>query len=121
MPGSDFPLATMPTLPNADRARVDVTKLRDYSLNPQHHAGKHKARVFLSALCVTLDDAEWLRQTVIDAVRSAEAQPSAPSPFGTKYVVDVLVTRGERSAVVRTSWIIEHGTDFPRLTSCYLK
>ncbi|MDT5122902.1 MAG: hypothetical protein QOC96_2384 [Acidobacteriota bacterium] len=111
----------MPKLPNAERAIVDVAKLRDYSLNPQHHVGKHKARVFLSALDVTLDDAEWLRQTVLEAVRDAEAHLAAPSPFGIKYVVDILVARGERSATVRTAWIVEHGTDFPRLTSCYVK
>ena len=65
----------MSKLPHAERAVVDLTKLRDYSLNPQHHVGKHKARVFLAALGVTLDDAEWLRQTVLDAARYAEAQP----------------------------------------------
>ena len=35
----------MPKLPNADRAVVDLGKLRDYSLNPLHEVGKHKARV----------------------------------------------------------------------------
>jgi hypothetical protein len=37
-------------LPNADRAVVDIAKLRDYSLNNSHPEGKSKARVFLSAL-----------------------------------------------------------------------
>jgi hypothetical protein len=37
-------------LPNGHRAFVDVAKLRDYYLNPSHEDGKHKARVFASAL-----------------------------------------------------------------------
>jgi hypothetical protein len=28
---------------------------------------------------------------------------------------------GIRTAIVRTAWIIENGTDFPRLVSCYVK
>lgn len=32
-------------LPNSEKAFVDVAKLRDYSLNPEHESGGHKARV----------------------------------------------------------------------------
>jgi hypothetical protein len=111
----------MPQLPNADRAVVEIAKLRDYSLNPEHEVGKHKARVFRAALGLTIEDVEWLRQTILQAVREKEAQSSPASIFGNNFVVDVTVTRGVRVAVVRTSWIVEHGTDFPRLTSCYVR
>ena len=37
-------------LPNAEKAVVDISKLRDYCLNPNHEVGKHKARVFSAAL-----------------------------------------------------------------------
>jgi len=47
----------MPILPNAERAVADIEKLRDYALNPEHDEGQHKARVFLSALGFTQDDA----------------------------------------------------------------
>jgi hypothetical protein len=33
-------------LPNSEKAIVDIAKLRDYSLNPEHESGGHKARVF---------------------------------------------------------------------------
>ena len=36
-------------LPNADRAVVEMQKLVDYCLDPEHPRGKHKARVFLSS------------------------------------------------------------------------
>jgi hypothetical protein len=47
----------MPKLPNAERAVVEIEKLRDYSLNPGHDEGKHKARVFRAALGFTRADA----------------------------------------------------------------
>ncbi|MCA1615918.1 MAG: hypothetical protein LC800_17820 [Acidobacteria bacterium] len=109
-------------LPNAGRAVVGIGKLRDYSLSPKHEVGKHKARVFRAALGLTADDAAWLRESILRAVAGEEVEsgPTA-SPFGDKYVVDITVGRGGRSAVVRTTWIIERGTDFPRLTSCYVR
>lgn len=111
----------MPQLPNADRAVVEISKLRDYSLNAEHEVGKHKARVFKAALGLTIKDAEWLQGTIVQAVREVEAHPGSASPFGSKFVVDVMVTHGLLSAFVRTTWIIEYGTDFPRLTSCYVR
>jgi hypothetical protein len=109
-------------LPNAERAVVDIGKLRDYSLNQDHERGQHKARVFRSALGLVVSDAAWLREFILVAVPDAEvvAGPT-PSPFGEKYVIDLLVARGARSAMVRTTWIVEYGTDFPRLTSCYVR
>jgi len=107
-------------LPNAENAVIDIGKLRDYSLSPQHERGAHKARVFRAALGVTLDDAEWLREQILLAVSDVEATESASSVFGRKFVADLQLSRGELTAIVRTTWIIEHGTDYPRLTSCYV-
>ena len=90
-------------LPNAESAVVDLAKLRDYSLNPQHDVGKHKARVFQAALGLTADDAEWLREKVLQAAHEGEAFDGPPSPFGRKYVIDVMLVRGERKAAVRTA------------------
>lgn len=107
-------------LPNAERAVVSINKLRDYSLNPRHDAGKHKARVFKAALGLTADDAEWLREKILSAVQSEEVFARPASPFGVNFTVDILIERGGRKALVRTAWIIEHGADFPRMTSCYV-
>ncbi|HEX8919989.1 MAG TPA: hypothetical protein VF766_00840 [Pyrinomonadaceae bacterium] len=107
-------------LPNFEQAVVEIAKLRDYSLNPLHNVGKHKARVFQAALGLTLADADWLREKLLEAARNEEALTQPASIFGEKYIIDVLIVSGERNAVVRTSWIVEYGTDFPRLTSCYV-
>ena len=107
-------------LPNAERAVVDIGKLRDYSLNPLHESGKHKARVFKSALGITNEDAEWLRERVLEAALDGEAVAQPASVFGEIFVLDFSLEREGRRALVRTSWIVEYGTDFPRLTSCYV-
>ena len=108
-------------LPNSERAIVEIEKLRDYSLNPEHPEGKDKARVFRSALGFTQADAERLRQMVLDAARTGEATPGKLSPYGQLYALD-FETKGLRGAVtVRTAWIVATGTNFPRLVSCYVK
>jgi hypothetical protein len=59
-----------------------LPKLRDYCLNPYHEDGKHKARVFKSALGVGRADAEWLRERILEAAATRPAVPGANSPFG---------------------------------------
>jgi hypothetical protein len=44
-------------LPHAERAEVDIRKLSDYCLSPDHWEGKHKARLFAAALGITTDHA----------------------------------------------------------------
>lgn len=108
-------------LPNSHKAVVEVGKLRDYSLNPNHPVGKHKARVFWAALGITLTEVEWLRERALETALIADAEGPSASVFGEKYVIDSILEHEGKSAVVRFTWIIEFGTDFPRLTSCYVK
>ncbi len=60
-------------LPNADRAFVDLQKLREYCLNPAHPRGQHKARVFASALGITAREAAWLRTAFLRAACTHDA------------------------------------------------
>jgi hypothetical protein len=64
-----FPDPTDPImrLPNAERALVDLDKLRDDCLNPAHPRGRHKARVFASALGITARKAAWLSTAFLHA------------------------------------------------------
>ena len=55
-------------LPNADRAVIEIEKLRDYCLSSSHPRGRHKARVFVTALGITADDAEELKRNRKEAV-----------------------------------------------------
>lgn len=107
-------------LPNAELAVVDIRKLRDYSLNLEHDTGKHKARVFLSALNMTAEDAYELRQILLKAVQEFDAESLRRDIFGQRYRVDFLLEWNGRSAFVRSGWIIELDSEVPRLTSCYV-
>ncbi len=107
-------------LPNADRAVVDIAKLRDDCLNPDHLRGRHKARVFASALGLTAAHAEDLRQELLRAASTAAATAADQDEYGQRYVVDFTMTGPSLGATVRSSWIVRAGEDFPRLTSRYV-
>jgi hypothetical protein len=110
----------MAKLPNPENAIVEVPKLRDYCLSPDHPRGRHKARVFASTLGLTADDAEELREALLCAALSGEADPAEEDEYGMRYVLDFEMKTGAGTAKVRSGWIVRRGEDFPRLTSCFV-
>ena len=107
-------------LPNANRADLG-SKIEDYSLNPRHREGQHKARVFLSALGISLENADELREAVLDAARTSnDAEPRGDNGFGEVFILRFPMKTAGGSATVQTVWIVRHGEDFPRLTTCYI-
>ncbi len=107
-------------LPNPARAVVDLAKLTDYCLNPLHAHGRHKARVFASALGITRRDVDRLRGALLLAAVREEATLGVWDAYGQRYVLDFLMDGLSGQAVVRSSWIVLTGEDFPRLTTCYV-
>jgi len=107
-------------LPNADRAIVDIVKLRDYCLNPQHPYGRHKARVFRAALGFDQNRAEELRQILQQIASTHEAQLGEKDDFGQRYVIDFALTAAAGPVDVRSCWIIRNGEEVARLTSCFV-
>ena len=107
-------------LPNGGDAIVDIVKLRDYCLNPSHVRGRHKARIFASALGLTQADAEFVRESLLQAARTEDAIESDRDDYGQRYTVDFALVRGERQARVRSAWIVLRDECLPRLTSCYV-
>ncbi len=108
-------------LPNGERAIVDIRKLRDYCLNPDSPRGSGKARVFAAALGVTTADATQLRLKLLEVARTEEAQIGELDMYGQRYTIDFEMQTELGRAVVRSGWIILHGEDAPRLTTCYVK
>ncbi|MGI8857477.1 MAG: DUF6883 domain-containing protein [Thermomicrobiales bacterium] len=108
-------------VPNGARAFVDREKLRDYCLSRDHPRGRHKARVFASALGLTADDVEQLRDALLVAAVSDDAVATLRDEFGQRYVVDFGMATTFRRANVRSTWIIRVGEDFPRLVSCFVR
>jgi hypothetical protein len=106
-------------LPNGERAIVDIRKLLEYCLNPQHPRGRNKARVFASAR-IRAADAEELRTALLEAAMTADAEPGSANPYGERYTVDFDLVRQERVVRIRSTWIVRTGENLPRLTSCYV-
>ena len=106
-------------IPNAARAVVDIRKLRDYCLNPQHNRGKHKARLFTSLLGMNSDDAEELRNVLLEAVKKQEAQLGEKDTYGQRYTLDFTLNWQDKQAIIRSAWIIEPGSNIPKLTTAF--
>jgi hypothetical protein len=90
-------------LPGGSAAIVEISKVRDYILNPHHPRGRHKARVFSSALGLTQVDAEFLRSALIQAARDTEAIPGCSDDYGQRFTLDFEFSRGNRRAKIRSA------------------
>ena len=106
-------------LPNGKSARVDRAKVVEYLLNKSHPDGSGKAGFFSRfgfALARWGELAAALRlhgqtQPVVFVVESAH---------GTRYTVQgPLKTPDGRKPCVRTVWIMDLGSDAPRLITAY--
>ena len=107
-------------LPNGERADLG-TKLEDYTLNPLHRDGRHKARVFASVLGLSLDNAGVLSAALLRAAATSDQfEARGDNGFGQVYVLHSPLTTATGTATVMSAWIIRHGEDFPRLTTCYI-
>ena len=105
-------------LPNGNRADFGA-KIEDYSLNPLHREGQHKARVFASVLGVTLYNADHLRRAVLDAAAESDnAESRGDNGYGEVFVLRFSMQTATGAATVLTAWIVRHSEDFPRLTTC---
>lgn len=107
-------------LPKGNRANLG-TKLEDYSLNPLHRHGQHKARVFESVLGITLVNKEVLSRALLAAAKNSnETADLGDNGFGKTYVLRFRLMTEKASATVLSAWIIRHNEDFPRLTPCFI-
>lgn len=100
-------------IPHAERAEVDIRKLRDYCLNSEHWEGKHKARLFAAALGITTDDAPDLRAALLEIILTHEARIGLRDEYGQRYTVDFIIEWRGRRAMIRSGWIIELESDRP--------
>lgn len=98
-----------------------MVKLQEYCLSPTHPRGRHKARVFAAVLGLTTDDADLLRDALLQAALTEDATPTEQDAFGQRYVIDVQMQGPQGTAIVRSAWIVRTGEQIPRLTSCYVR
>ncbi len=107
-------------LPNSDQADVSLQKLIGYCLNPEHPSGKHKARVFASALGITAENADDLRELIQSAAINGEVVQQNTTEFGQVLKVDWVIPENDE-LVLRTLWEITTENPNPRLISAFIK
>jgi hypothetical protein len=106
-------------LPNPERAVISQDKLVSYLMNPAHPDNGGKAAFFLSH-GFSPDRWQELASALVGLAATINVSKSVASPHGTKYVLDgELRTPSGRSPRVRTVWIVDAGTDAPRLVTAY--
>ena len=107
-------------LPNPDHAIVDLQTLREYCLNPFHQRGRHKSGVFLSALGVTAQDAQFLRNQLLKAAKTHDCRYRGSTEFGDRYEIWFELIVNDRRAMVCSAWFVRRHENFARLASCYV-
>ena len=93
-------------LKNAHRAVVDARRIVDYALNPNNPVGRHKARVFASALGFDRSNVHLLIEEI---QRGVVAHADMP------------VTGPKGRATLRTAWIYRTGSDVPELLTLHVR
>jgi hypothetical protein len=106
-------------LPNANLAIVDREKITEYLLNAAHPDNGGKA-AFFADLGFTRPDWQTLANALRDLAAFSAVISSMESAHGMKYIVDgqIKTPRG-KSPTVRTVWIIDLGSNVPRLITAY--
>jgi Domain of unknown function (DUF6883) len=106
-------------LPNADAANVSRDKVVEYLLNPQHPDGAAKA-AFFAAMGFHVDRWQELANALKRLAEAAPVTVRVDSPHGSKYIVDGAIdTPSGRSVSVRSVWIVDRGSQAPRLVTTY--
>lgn len=68
---------------------------------------------------MTADNAEELRKILTEVVKTDQAKIGRQDEFGQRYTLDFRLEWHNRSATLRSGWIIEIGSEIPKLTTCY--
>jgi hypothetical protein len=109
-------------IPNSLEAKIDPKKIVNYVLDKEHPVGGHKAKVFESALGFNQTNSDLLIKNIQEGVLKFPAVKGAQDKFGQKFTIDMpIVGPNGNTAVVRTGWIFDVGSNTPRLVTLFVK
>ena len=60
------------------------------------------------------------KDALLQNLSSNDCAIGAVDEYGARYVVDFTYARGDREALIRSTWIIKTGETTPCLTSCFV-
>lgn len=106
-------------LPEAERARIEPAKVRDYLLSREHPVGRFKA-VFFESLGYSADAWQRLEADLRVLAVGGEATLGDQTKYGQKYEVHGTLTGASgRSASVVTAWIVRWGEEAPSFVTAF--
>ena len=106
-------------LPNRESAYIAQSKLTEYLLSETHPDGSSKARL-LYAAGFDMTKVNILEHGLISIAQTGRVEEVATSMYGTKYVIDGVLTSPNGDLIqLRTIWIIDAGQSAPRLVTAY--
>jgi hypothetical protein len=106
-------------LPRADVAIVDKVKIIEYLLNPKHADGAPKAN-FFENLGFRVEAWQELASALKEVAQICPVEQIVESVHGRKYIIEGEITSpAGKTAYVRTVWIVDAGSDLPRLVTAY--
>src|SRR3954454_3729684 len=56
---------------------------------------------------------------LLKAARATQAKQGETDEYGTRYIIHFECARGEKTAMIRSAWMIRTDESFPRLLTCY--
>jgi Phage minor capsid protein 2. len=109
-------------LSNYEQADIPEKKITKYALNKNHRGtGKDKAVAFEQALGYNLSNYEDLIEAIKANLPQSNAVVKGQDSYGTRYEVKMTLTGPNgKSAPVTTGWIIDKGSNKPRLVTVFV-
>jgi hypothetical protein len=106
-------------VPNLHLATVEREKITDYLLNEAHPDNGGKALFFI-VLGFSPQDWLMLVNAFLKLAKETDVAITMESSHGIKYIVDGrLSTPSGKKPMVRTVWIVDNGSENPRLVTAY--
>ena len=68
---------------------------------------------------MTSRDADELRDILLQIIKTHDAKLGRNDGYGQRYIIDFMLEWRGKRAMIQSGWIIEHGSDVARLTTCY--
>lgn len=107
-------------LPQYKKAVIPIKKLKEYALCLEGN-GKDKAIAFQKALGYTVNNMDELIKSVYKNLSKFPAKMRPKTQYGQPFEVVMRLTGPNgRTAKVKTGWIIDNGSKYPRLVTIYI-
>jgi hypothetical protein len=98
---------------------VPENKVRDYLLSETHAIGKSKAKFFRQH-GFDESNVHSFKMALIAIAQTEQVSQMTNNPFGVKYSIEgTMETPNGVIIKVRTIWIIENGSETPKLVTVY--